>query len=447
MQEAKKVKKPRGVAYLIPGKCIACGARCQSDCPEDAIEMNEKGEPIIITAKCIGCRRCVKICPAQALEMYFTPEEQKILATISEKIPEVAEVVETGIKEYRGVWIFIEHTEGKPATVSWELLGEGAKLAKTLGVELCSIVIGEKVEHLCQESFAYGASKVYLIDAPVFHHYRTETFFRAICYLVEKYKPEILLMGATGMGRDLAGAVATKLNTGLTADCTGLDIDEKGYLLQTRPAFGGNIMATIMTEKTRPQMSTVRPHVMALAKKDTSRTGTIVRESIEIKEDDLPTRVVEVIEDATGDQLDLAGAEIIVSGGRGMCGPENFGILQQLADELGGAVGCSRAAVEAGWMPPERQVGQTGKTVRPKIYIACGISGAIQHLVGMQSSDVIIAINQDKKAPIFEVATYGIVGDVFQVVPAMIDQIRELKSKKGGSPKNGSSNISLSGKE
>ena len=447
MQEAKKVKKPRGVAYLIPGKCIACGARCQSDCPEDAIEMNEKGEPIIITAKCIGCRRCVKICPAQALEMYFTPEEQKILATISEKIPEVAEVVETGIKEYRGVWIFIEHTEGKPATVSWELLGEGAKLAKTLGVELCSIVIGEKVEHLCQESFAYGASKVYLIDAPVFHHYRTETFFRAICYLVEKYKPEILLMGATGMGRDLAGAVATKLNTGLTADCTGLDIDEKGYLLQTRPAFGGNIMATIMTEKTRPQMSTVRPHVMALAKKDTSRTGTIVRESIEIKEDDLPTRVVEVIEDATGDQLDLAGAEIIVSGGRGMCGPENFGILQQLADELGGAVGCSRAAVEAGWMPPERQIGQTGKTVRPKIYIACGISGAIQHLVGMQSSDVIIAINQDKKAPIFEVATYGIVGDVFQIVPAMIDQIRELKSKKGGSPKNGSSNISLSGME
>jgi electron transfer flavoprotein alpha subunit len=358
--------------------------------------------------------------------------ELKIIAAIASTAPEVVEVVETGIKESRGVWIFVEHTEGKPATVSWELLGEGAKLAKTLGVELCALVIGDKVEHLCQESFAYGASKVYFIDAPVFHHYRTETHYRAICYLVEKYKPEILLMGATGPGRDLAGAIATYLKTGLTADCTGLDIDEKGYLLQTRPAFGGNIMATILTEKTRPQMSTVRPHVMALAKKDSSRTGTIVRESMDIKEEELATRVIEVIEDATGDQLDLAGAEIIVSGGRGMCSIENFALLQQLADELGGAVGCSRAAVEAGWMPPERQVGQTGKTVRPKIYIACGISGAIQHLVGMQSSDVIIAINQDKKAPIFEVATYGIVGDVFQVVPAMIGQIRELRSRKVG---------------
>ena len=426
------IKKPRGIAWLIPGKCIACGARCQSDCPEDAIEMNEKGEPVINTAKCIGCRRCVKICPTQALEMYFTPEERKILAGMAATAPVEAVVGETGIKEYRGVWIFVEHTEGKPATVSWELLGEGAKLAKTLGVELCSLVIGEKVEHLCQESFAYGASKVYLIDAPVFHHYRTETYFRAICYLVEKYKPEILLMGATGMGRDLAGAVATKLKTGLTADCTGLDIDEKGFLLQTRPAFGGNIMATILTEKTRPQMSTVRPHVMALPQRDPSRTGTIVRESMDIKEEELATRVIEVIEDATGEQLDLAGAEIIVSGGRGMCGSENFAILQQLADELGGAVGCSRAAVEAGWMPAERQVGQTGKTVRPKIYIACGISGAIQHLVGMQSSDVIIAINQDRSAPIFEVATYGIVGDVFQVVPAIINNIRELRAKKVG---------------
>ena len=432
MEEEKRIKKPRGVARLIPGKCIACGARCQSDCPEDAIEMNEKGEPVINTAKCIGCRRCVKICPAQALEIYFTPEERNILAGMAATAPVEAVVGETGIKEYRGVWIFVEHTEGKPATVSWELLGEGAKLAKTLGVELCSLVIGNSVDHLCQESFAYGASKVYLIDAPVFHHYRTETYFRAICYLVEKYKPEILLMGATGMGRDLAGAVATKLKTGLTADCTGLDIDEKGYLLQTRPAFGGNIMATILTEKTRPQMSTVRPHVMALAKMDASRIGTIVRESMDIKEEDLPTRVIEVIEDATGEQLDLAGAEIIVSGGRGMCGSENFTILQQLADELGGAVACSRAAVEAGWMPAERQVGQTGKTVRPKIYIACGISGAIQHLVGMQGSDVIIAINQDKKAPIFEVATYGIVGDVFQVVPAIINNIRELRAKKVG---------------
>ncbi|MFZ3383869.1 MAG: electron transfer flavoprotein subunit alpha [Candidatus Methanoperedens sp.] len=435
MEEEKNIRKPRGIAKLIPGKCIACGARCQSACPEDAIEMNDKGEPVINVEKCIGCRRCVKICPAEALEMFYTPEEQKILAQIAASakgtdtkeisIEEAAAAAE--IKEYRGVWVFVEHTEGEPATVSWELLGAGAKLAKTLSVGLCSVVIGDKVEHLCQESFAYGASSVYLLDAPVFHYYRTETYYKAICYLVKKYKPEILLMGATGLGRDLAGAVATKLNTGLTADCTGLDVDEKGYLLQTRPAFGGNIMATIFTERTRPQMSTVRPHVMVLPCKDTSHKGEIIRESFAIKEDDVAVKVLEVIKDQ-GAECDLAAAEVIVSGGRGMQGSENFVMLQQLADELGGVVGCSRAVVEAGWMPAERQVGQTGKTVRPKIYIACGISGAIQHLVGMQSSDVIIAINQDKNAPIFEVATYGIVGDVFQVVPAIINQIRELRT-------------------
>ena len=434
MEEEKKIRKPRGVANLIPGKCIACGARCQSACPEDAIEMNDKGEPVVNLEKGIGCRRCVKVCPAEALEMYYTPEEQKILDQIASSSKELQEasIEEAGIKEYKNVWVFVEHTEGEAATVSWELLGAGAKLASSLKVELCSVVIGDKVQHLCQDSFAYGATRVYLIDAPVFHYYRTETYNKAICYLVKKYKPEVLLMGATGLGRYLAGAVATKLNTGLTADCTGLDIDEKGYLLQTRPAFGGNIMATIFTERTRPQMSTVRPHVMLLPQKDTSRKGEIVIESMMIKEEDVATKVLEVVKDQRA-ECDLAAAEVIVSGGRGMSSGENFTLLQQLADELGGVVGCSRAVVEAGWMPAERQVGQTGKTVRPKIYIACGISGAIQHLVGMQSSDVIIAINQDKYAPIFEVATYGIVGDVFQVVPAIINNIRELRANKSGS--------------
>jgi electron transfer flavoprotein alpha subunit len=325
----------------------------------------------------------------------------------------------------------VEHSEGEPAVVSWELLGVGAELAKTLGVELCSLVIGDKVENLCQESSACGATKVYSIDSPVFHYYRTEPYYKAICYLVEKYKPEIILVGATGMGRDLAAAVATKLNTGLTADCTGLAIDDKGLLLQTRPAFGGNIMATILTERMRPQMATVRPHVMPLPGKDTSRNGEIIRESIPIKEEDVATKVLQVIEDVRqgAECIDLAAAEVIVSGGRGMQAQENFSMLQQLADELGGVVGCSRAAVEAGWLPVERQVGQTGKTVRPKIYIACGISGAIQHLVGMQGSDIVIAINQDKQAPIFEVATYGIVGDVFQVVPAIIKRIKELRAE------------------
>jgi len=440
MEEEKEIKKPRGVARLIPGKCIACGARCQATCPKDAIEMNERGEPIINVGKCIGCRRCVKICPTDAIEMHYTPEEEKILAEIAARakgavahevnIEESAALTE--VKKYRGAWVFVEHTEGEPAVVSWELLGVGAKLAQTLGVELCTVVIGDKVESLCQEAFAYGASKVYLIDDPIFHHYRTEPYYRAICYLVEKYKPEIVLIGATSLGRDLSGAVATKLNTGLTADCTGLAIDDKGLLLQTRPAFGGNIMATIVTERTRPQMATVRPHVMPMPGKDASRKGEIIRESIPIQEDDIKTKVLEIVEDVRwgAECIDLAAAEVVISGGRGMRARENFDMLQQLADELNGVVGCSRAVVEAGWMPVERQVGQTGKTVRPKIYIACGISGAIQHLVGMQGSDVIIAINQDRQAPIFEIATYGIVGDVFQVVPAVINRIRELRTKK-----------------
>ncbi len=440
MADGKELKKPRGVAQLIPGKCIACGARCQATCPKDAIEMNEKGEPIINVEKCIGCRKCVKICPADALEMYYTPEEKEILAEIAARekatgakeisLDEAATLAE--IKEYKGVWVFVEHTQGEPAEVSWELLGSGAGLAKTLGVELCAVVIGDKVEHLCQESFAYGASKVYSIDAPVFHYYRTEPYYKAIRYLVDKYKPEIMLMGATGLGRDLAGAVATKLGTGLTADCTGLAIDDRGFLLQTRPAFGGNIMATILTERTRPQMATVRPHVMSLPKVDATRSGEIIREFIPIKEEDVAVKVLQVVEDAGegAECIDLAAAEVIVSGGRGMRAKDNFSLLQQLADELGGIVSCSRAAVEAGWMPLERQVGQTGKTVRPKIYIACGISGAIQHLAGMQGSDVIIAINQDREAPIFEVANYGIVGDVFQLVPAIINRIRELRTRR-----------------
>ena len=439
MEDRKKTKRPRGIARLIPGKCIACGARCQSSCPKDAIEMNEQGEPIITVAKCIGCRKCLKVCPTDALEIYLTPEEQKIIAELAarkkapaaEEAPEVTEeeaALLAKLKEYRGVWVFVEQTAGEPAGVSWELLGAGADLASQRGEELCAVVIGDKVEHLCLESFAYGASKAYIIDAPLFHYYRTESYYKAICRLVRKYRPEIILMGATGLGRDLAGAVATELQTGLTADCTGLSIDERGYLLQTRPAFGGNIMATILTERTRPQMATVRPHVMPLPAKDTSRKGEIVSEIVPLEEADIAVKVLEAIDERKAGEVDVASADIIVSGGRGMRAKENFSLLQELADELDGVVGSSRGAVEAGWMPAERQVGQTGKTVRPKIYIACGISGAIQHLVGMQDSDIIVAINSDKNAPIFEVSTYGIVGDVLKVVPALIKRVKELRT-------------------
>ncbi len=439
MTETKpKPKKPRGVAHLISGKCIACGARCQSSCPVNAIEMNEAGEPIVIPEKCIGCLKCVKICPAEALEMFFTPEEVKILEELAkvageaaeEEVDEEAAALAKKLADYRGVWVFVEQTEGEPAKVSWELLGVGAQLAASLGVELCALVIGEKVEHLCHEAFSYGATKAYMIDAPVFRNYRTESYLEACCHLIDKYKPEVILMGATGMGRDLAGAVATRVATGLTADCTGLGIDDKRNLMQTRPAFGGNIMATIMCDKFRPQMATVRPNVMPMPGRKDGAEGVIIRDPFTVPEDSILTKVIEIIRDAKSkEHVDITGADFIVSGGRGMMGPENFAMLKELADELGGVVGASRSAVDAGWMPPDRQVGQTGKTVRPKIYIACGISGAIQHLVGMQDSDLIIAINRDRQAPIFEVATYGIVGDLFQVIPAITKKIRELKQK------------------
>jgi electron transfer flavoprotein alpha subunit len=448
MTTKKPVKKPRGKARLIPGKCIACGARCQSACALDAIEMNEQGEPIINLEKCLGCVKCVKVCPAEALEMFFTPEELKILEELkrleeikkkeklevpAEELDEEQAALAKKLAAHRGVWVFVEQTAGEAAKVSWELLGVGSSLAKNLGVELSAVVIGHDVEHICHEAFANGAQKAYFLDAPVFKNYRTTSYLDAVCYLVNKYKPEVLLMGATGLGRDLAGAVATKLKTGLTADCTGLSIDEKRNLLQTRPAFGGNIMATIRCEKFRPQMATVRPHVMPMPEYRQGMNGQIILEDCPVREEDVLTKVLEVISDAKHkDAVDIAGADIIVSGGRGLMAKENFAILLELAEELGGVVGSSRSAVDAGWMPPERQVGQTGKTVRPKIYIACGISGAIQHLVGMQDSNTIIAINRDKDAPIFQVAHYGIVGNLFEVVPAITKRVREMKEQASG---------------
>lgn len=446
MEQQKKIRRPRGKAALIANTCIACGARCQSSCPTDAIEMNDKGEPIINSEICIGCQKCIKVCPAQALELRFTPEELAIIAQIDtsassqaenqeeELTPEEIEL-QAYLGQYRGVWVFVEQTDGVAAKVAWELLGAGAKLASALDVELCALVLGNDVENLCNEAFRYGATKAYLIDDPLLRHYRTKPYAEGICSLIEKYRPEIVLMGATGLGRDLAGAVATHLKTGLTADCTGLDIDDKRQLLQTRPAFGGNIMATILCEKRRPQMASVRPHVMPLPDRNEDATGTIIREDISLTETDIPTKVLDVILDANQtDEQDIGEAEFIISGGRGLLDKQNFRLLRELADELGGVVGSSRSAVDAGWMDVEHQIGQTGKTVRPKIYIACGISGAIQHLVGMQDADLIIAINRDPEAPIFEVADYGIVGDLFEIVPAITESIRQAKAAQDKNP-------------
>ena len=439
MSEQIKMKKPRGKVRYIEGRCIGCGERCVSACPVDAIAMDEAGEPGIALAKCIGCVKCVKACAAGALEMFYTIEELEMLKRWKKEHGAAEEEIDPAEKElramlarYRGVWVFVEQYDGEAAKVSWELVGTGASLAKTLGVEVSAVIVGSDVEHLCGEAFAYGAHKAILLDDPVFTHYRTKPYTDAICHLVEKHKPEIVLMGATGQGRDLAGAVATIVRTGLTADCTGLGIDDKRNLMQTRPAFGGNIMATIMCDRFRPQMSTVRPHVMPMPERLAVARGTVIRESFALREEDIPVKVLEVLSDKGGQDVDIAGAEFIVSGGRGLMNKENFAMLQELADELGGVVGASRSAVDAGWMPHSRQVGQTGKTVRPKIYIACGISGAIQHLVGMQDSDVVIAINRDPEAPIFQVATYGIVGDLFQIVPALIRKVRSLKLQRTG---------------
>jgi len=428
-EKLKKKKKPRGKARLIAGKCVACGARCQIACPTDAVEMNEQGEPIFNDEKCIGCRKCVKICPADALEIVFTPEERKLLTEIeAEDLVEEAEVkkAESTVEGWRGVWVFVEQSDGKAHSVSWELLGVGRTLAQDLEVELSAFILGSKVKALAEEAFGYGADRVYLIDDPILYHYRTATYLYGSISLIRKYKPEIVLMGATGLGRDLAGAVATELNTGLTADCTGLTIDKKMRLLeQTRPAFGGNIMATILTETARPQMASVRPHVMSRPELKPGRTGELITEPFTLPEDKITTKVLEIVPLVTEGSINIAAADIIVSGGRGMLSPENFKLLQGLADLLGGVVGCSRSVVDAGWMSHERQVGQTGKTVKPKLYIACGISGAIQHLVGMQDSDHIIAINKDRTAPIFEVAHLGIVGDVFEIIPAVIEKLRQ----------------------
>ncbi len=388
--------------------CTGCGA-CVEVCPYDALSMED--DVAVVNEKCTFCGACVEdVCPVDAITL--EKEEKK---------------AEVDLREYKNVWVFIEHERGKAANVSFELLGEGRKLADSLGCSLCGMLIGNQAEAFAEEAIAYGAEKVYLTESPILGDYRTEPYAAAAVSLIQKYKPEVVLYGATTQGRDFAGCVATTLETGLTADCTGLDIDaEKKLLKQTRPAFGGNIMATILCERHRPQMATVRPKVFPMPSKDKSRKGEIIKESLDMTEEQVHTRVLEFVKGA--ETINLMDAEIIVSGGRGLGGSDQFKVVREFADAIGAAVGASRAAVDSGWIPYEHQVGQTGKTVRPKIYFACGISGAIQHQAGMKTSDIIVAINKDPEAPIFKIATFGIVGDLFQVLPKLTE---ELKKKLG----------------
>lgn len=330
------------------------------------------------------------------------------------------------LEQYRGVWVYIEQRGDDIHPVSLELLGAGRKLADKLEVDLCGVLIGYNLGDLANKAIAYGADKVYTFDDVIFSNYRTEPYMKAFLYLAEKYKPEICLFGSTTNGKDLASAVATDLSAGLTADTTVLDVNVEERLLEaSRPAFGGNIMATILCKTARPQMATVRPRVMKALEPDYTRTGTIIAESVQISEDEIKTKVIEIVKNVQK-KVNLEEADIIVAGGKGLGDEKGFALVHQLAEVLGASVGASRDAVEAGWISHAHQIGQTGVTVTPKIYIAIGISGAVQHIVGMQNSGTIIAINKDPNAPIFNYAHYGIVGDAFEIVPKLIE---ELKAK------------------
>jgi len=392
---------------IINEKCVGC-TLCVKACPFAAITMVDK-KAVIDLDKCTLCSACVEAC--------------KFAAIVIEKSSKKTE----NIDQYKGVWVFGEQKKGIIQPVAYELLGKGRELAQKLHTKLSCVLLGHNVKDKAQELIKKGADKVYVVDAPELTNFLDEPYTMILVNLIRKYRPEIFLCGATSIGRALVSRVAVKLHTGLTADCTSLDIDsEEKILLQTRPAFGGNIMATIKTKNHRPQMATVRHKVMKEIEPDVSRKGEIIEESYDSSFFASMTKILDIVEEVSS-TINITEADIIVSGGRGMKGPENFTILEELAKTLGGAVGASRAAVDSGWMPYSHQVGQTGKTVCPKIYIACGISGQIQHLVGMQSSDTIIAINQDPHAPIFTVANYGIVGDLFKIIPLLIKKFSKIK--------------------
>ncbi len=331
-------------------------------------------------------------------------------------------------KSYKDVWVFIELERGAVHPVSWELLGEGRKLADKLGVELAAVVMGPdgaSVDPAVQDSYAYGADIAYAIVDPLLAAYRNESFTKAMTDLVNTYKPEILLLGATTLGRDLAGSVATTLRTGLTADSTELAIDDDRSLAATRPTFGGTLLCTIYTLNFRPQMATVRPRVMAMPERQEGRSGRRVDVTLAMAETDIITKVLEFIPDVDKEDSHLAYADIVVAGGMGLGSPANFRLVTDLAAVLGAEYGGSRPLVQKGWISQDRQIGQTGKTIRPKLYIAAGISGAIQHRVGVEGADMILAINTDPNAPIFDFAHYGIVGDATKILPALTEAFRK----------------------
>ena len=416
---------------IIKEKCIGCG-QCFKSCPKDAFyfepyDGNKLGKVAAIGPSCDFCNQCLTSCKFGAIE------EKKV-------------EVQADLGDYKHVWVFAEQRDGKLMNVALELIGEGRRLAKEISddTEVCAVLIGseEDIAPLADECFKYGAEKVYKIASPLLQHYTTDAYTYALKEAIDEYKPEIVLYGATHIGRDFAPRIAARCNTGLTADCTHLDVKVSKYIefakanttldtstldpndpstgiKQTRPAFGGNLMATIICPNTRPQMSTVRPGVMQKLERKPGATGEIVNVKPAITKDDIHVTVKDVVKSAK-ELVSLTDAKIICSGGRGLGGPEGFNLIKEFADKVGGVVGSSRAAVDAGWIDHSHQVGQTGTTVKPEIYFACGISGAIQHQAGMSGSKIIVAINKDPDCPMMEIADYGLVGDLYKIIPEII---------------------------
>lgn len=389
-------------------KCIGCGV-CEENCPFGAISVEDGCA--VVNDSCTLCGSCVETCEPQAL-----------------CIEGAGKMVQADLGDWTGIWVFAEYRHGEVAPVAYELLGIGRKLADERGVSLSAVLFGADVGESTQELIRNGADTVYVSDDPRLEQFREDVYGRALEELIRTYKPEVVLAGATAIGRSFIPMVANILGAGLTADCTQLSIrPEDGMLLQTRPAFGGNIMATIECPHTRPQMATVRPKVMVPLQPDAARQGEIIEFAPSEQALQSQVEVLETVQ-SKQDNVNIQEIDILVSGGRGLDNEKGFALIRELADELGGAVAASRAAVDSGWISYPHQVGQTGKTVCPKLYIACGISGAIQHSVGMQSSETIVAINRDERAPIFDIATYGLIGDLFEIVPLLT---REIKDNRG----------------
>jgi electron transfer flavoprotein alpha subunit len=410
-----KNSKGKEIAEINKKKCSGCQA-CLGECAVEAIDIVD-GIAFINAEKCIGCGKCVRVCPSDAV-IFDKPIKKK---------PDTVQAKPSGIADYKGVAVYIEIRNGAVADVSWELVGKARELASKLNTQVYGFLVGSNIKNIAQEAIYFGCDTVYIIENPMFEVYVSRVYGDALTYLCNQVKPEIFLIGATPLGRDLSSVVATQLQTGLTADCTGLDISDEKLLLMTRPTFGGNIMATILCRNHRPQMSTVRPKVMKMPKKDPGRKGDI--QSIIYNGTALIVpKILKTITLDTAGLVEIIHSKVLVVLGKGACDSKYFPMMEEFASLLGGTIACSRPLVEAGLLPYARQVGQTGKTVAPKLYIGIGVSGAVQHLVGMQGSEKVIAVNVDKHAPMAQIADYSIIGDYLKVVPELIKGLKTRSS-------------------